>query len=150
MVIIVKKDTPKNKITSLIERLEKRNFKTHLSEGETTTIIGLVGDTSHLDINAIRALDIVEDARRVSEPFKKANRKFHQDDTVIDVNGIRIGGGHFAVIAGPCSVESKEQIAQVARSVVDSGANMVREERINRGLPLIHFKAWRSADWIFC
>lgn len=126
MVIIVKKDTPKNRVADLVQKLEQRNFKTHLSEGETTTIIGLVGDTSSLDINTIKALDMVEDVRRVSEPFKKANRKFHQDDTIIDVGGVRIGGGHFALIAGPCSVESREQIAGIAESVVKNGANMVR------------------------
>jgi 3-deoxy-7-phosphoheptulonate synthase len=106
--------------------LEKRDFKTHLSEGENTTIIGLIGDTSTIDINSLRALDIVEDVRRVSEPYKKANRKFHADDTVVDVNGIRIGGGHFAVIAGPCSVESAEQIEEISGDIKKSGANFLR------------------------
>lgn len=126
MIIIVKKGTPKHEVDGLIASFEARQFRTHLSEGDSTTIVGLIGDTSALDINSIRALDIVEDVRRVSEPFKKANRKFHEDDTVIDVGNVRIGGGHFAVIAGPCSVESLEQIREVAEDVVAAGASMVR------------------------
>lgn len=126
MIIIVKKGTPQAKLDHLLASFEARNYKTHLSQGDSTTIVGLIGDTSALDINSIRALDIVEDVRRVSEPFKKANRKFHEDDTVIDVGGVKIGGGHFAVIAGPCSVESLEQICEVAQDVVAAGASMVR------------------------
>lgn len=126
MIIIIRKDAPDEKLQKLISTFEERNYRTHLSEGDSTTILGLIGDTSVLDINAIRALDIVDDVRRVSEPFKQANRKFHSDDTVISVGGIRIGGGHFAVIAGPCSVESREQIGEVAAAVVAAGANFVR------------------------
>ncbi len=126
MIIIVKKDTPKQQVGQLIHDLEQKNFKTHLSEGDNTTIIGLIGDTSTVDINSLKAIDIVEDVRRVTEPYKKANRKFHSDDTVIDVGGIKIGGGHFALIAGPCSVESKEQICEITQSIVHSGANFLR------------------------
>ena len=102
MIIIVKQNTPREKVSELIHSLEGQNFKTHLSEGENTTIIGLVGDTSVVDIDNLKARDIVEDVRRVSEPYKKANRKFHTDDTIIEVRGQKIGGGHFAVMAGPC------------------------------------------------
>ncbi|MBD5560021.1 MAG: 3-deoxy-7-phosphoheptulonate synthase [Clostridia bacterium] len=126
MIIIVRPGTSREKLDRLIASFEARNFGTHLSEGETATIVGLIGDTSSLDINSIRALDIVEDVRRVSEPYKKANRKFHTDDTVIDVGGVRLGGGYFAVIAGPCSVESARQISEVARLVTAAGAGMVR------------------------
>lgn len=126
MIVIVRQGTPRDDLNRLLSSLEKQNFKTHLSEGENTTIVGLIGDTSVVDINRLKALDIVEDVRRVTEPFKKANRKFHADDTVVDVSGIRVGGGHFAVIAGPCSVESSEQIAGIAESVLESGANMLR------------------------
>ena len=126
MIIIVKQNTPKNKVNDLIHALEQQNFKTHLSEGENTTIIGLVGDTSVVDIDMLKARDIVEDVRRVSEPYKKANRKFHTDDTVIDVLGSRIGGGHFAVMAGPCSVESEAQILEVGEHIKKSGANFLR------------------------
>lgn len=126
MIIIVKQNTPKNKVNDLIHALEQQNFKTHLSEGENTTIIGLVGDTSVVDIDMLKARDIVEDVRRVSEPYKKANRKFHTDDTVIDVLGNRIGGGHFAVMAGPCSVESEAQILEVGKRIKKSGANFLR------------------------
>lgn len=126
MIVIIRQDAPQDRIDRLLRELEARNFKTHLSEGSHTTIVGLIGDTSVVDINRLKALDIVEDVRRVTEPFKKANRKFHADDTVVDVDGIRIGGGHFAVIAGPCSVESEEQMDLVAASVLESGANMIR------------------------
>lgn len=126
MIVIVRNDAPREKLENLLTSLEKRNFRLHLSEGEHTTIVGLIGDTSVLDINSLKALDIVEDVRRVSEPFKKANRKFHAEDTVLDIHGIRIGGGHFAVIAGPCSVESEDQIAGIAEAVTADGANMLR------------------------
>lgn len=126
MIIIVKQNTPKEKVSELIGSLQAQNFKTHLSEGESTTIIGLVGDTSVVDIDSLKARDIVEDVRRVSEPYKKANRKFHTDDTIINVGGNKIGGGHFALMAGPCSVESKEQILEVSKDILASGANFLR------------------------
>lgn len=126
MIIIIKNDTKKSELESLIKSFEAKNLKTHLSEGERTTIIGLIGDTSQLDINTIQSLDIVEDVRRVSEPYKKANRKFHEEDTVIEVAGRRIGGGYFGLIAGPCSVESEAQIIEVAQDVKKSGANFLR------------------------
>ncbi len=126
MIIIVKKDIEREKLNDLIKKLEEKNFRTHLSEGANTTIVGLIGDTSTIDINSLRAFDIIEDVRRVSEPYKKANRKFHEDDTVIDIGGIKIGGGHFGVIAGPCSVENEGQIDTISRSVKQSGANFLR------------------------
>ena len=94
-----------------------------LKEGE---VLGLVGDTSVVDIDLLRALDIVEDVKRVQEPYKNANRKFHEDDTVIPVGDTQIGGGGFTVIAGPCSIESEEQVCEIARAVKASGATMLR------------------------
>ena len=126
MIIIIKKNTSKEKIERLIAAFEKKDFKTHLSEGENTTIIGLIGDTSLVDINALKANDIIEDVRRVSEPYKKVNRKFHMHDSVVTVDGQRIGAGHFAVIAGPCSVESPEQILDITERIKKSGANFLR------------------------
>lgn len=126
MIVIVKKDTPQDKLDHLLRMLNEQKFETHVSKGEHTTIVGLIGDTSVIDIDQLRALDIVEEVRRVSEPFKKANRKFHDEDTVVDVKGVRVGGGYFAIIAGPCSVESPEQIDSIAKSVLASGANMLR------------------------
>lgn len=126
MIIIVKPNTPKENVNDLIHTLEQQSFKTHLSEGENTTIIGLVGDTSVVDIDMLKARDIVYDVRRVSEPYKKANRKFHTDDTIINVQGNLIGGSHFAVMAGPCSVESEAQILEIGEKIKKSGANFLR------------------------
>ncbi len=126
MIVILKKNIRPDQIDQLVHKLEQKNFRTHLSAGEDTTIIGLIGDTSSIDINSIKAIDIVEDVRRVTEPYKKANRKFHEDDTVITVGGQQIGGGHFAVIAGPCSVETPEQILEISEQIKGSGANFLR------------------------
>lgn len=126
MIIIVKNNTPQPQLDQLIKTLKEQNFEIHLSQGANTTIVGLVGDTSAVDINTLKALNIVEDVRRVSEPYKKANRKFHSDDTVIEAGGLKIGGGNFAVIAGPCSVESKDQILEISKSIKQSGANFLR------------------------
>ena len=110
MIVILKKNPDKNQMDSLTNWFRSLGVEPHVSVGSHQTIIGLVGDTSRVDMDVIRAMDIVEDVRRIQEPFKNANRKFHPEDTVIDVGGVKIGGGHFAVMAGPCSVESEEQI----------------------------------------
>ncbi len=125
MIIICKK-AQQSHINNLIERFENSGFKTHLSQGTETTIIGLIGDTSKIVIEDIEALDMVEKVQRVSEPYKLVNRKFHEEDTVIDVNGTKIGGNHFAVMAGPCSVESEEQIVSCAKAVKAAGATFLR------------------------
>jgi 3-deoxy-7-phosphoheptulonate synthase len=98
----------------------------HISSGDYQTVLGLVGDTSRIDTELLEGLDIVCQVTRVTEPFKNANRKFHPDDTVIDAGGVKIGGGNFAIIAGPCSIESEEQIIEVAKAVKEAGANMLR------------------------
>ena len=101
-------------------------LEVHISQGEFKTIIGLIGDTVKVDINLVESLNIIESVKRITEPFKNANRKFHTDDSVVDINGFKIGGGSFQIIAGPCSVESREQIIAVAESVKASGANLLR------------------------
>ncbi len=126
-MIVVLKDKPNQKqLDNLIQWLESMNIDINYSQGKNTTILGLIGDTSVVDIDLISALDIVEDVKRITEPYKNANRKFHPQDTVVDVNGVKIGGGNFQIIAGPCSVESLEQIVSVAESVKESGASMLR------------------------
>ena len=117
MIIILKNGAEQNKISELKERLLSMGLKLHESTGEHTQLIGLVGDTSHIDMDDLAALSIVDAVRRVSEPYKAANRKFHPADTVIKVGEAEIGGGSATVIAGPCSVESEEQIISVAKSV---------------------------------
>ena len=107
MIVILKKDAEEQKVDVLRQWLINQEVDIHESIGEYQTIWGLVGDTSKIDTDLIEGLDIVEGVRRVSEPYKQANRKFHPDDTVIDLgNGIKIGGGSFQIMAGPCSVES--------------------------------------------
>ena len=126
MVIIMKPGTSQNEIRKLAAKFEADNFKVGITTGVDCSILGLVGDTSHLDIDSILLNDHVERVMRVSEPYKKANRKFHPTDTVVDVNGVRVGGGNFVVMAGPCSVESEDQIIDVAKSVQKAGASMLR------------------------
>ena len=128
MIIIVKPEKKKERVNDLIHWIESQNLRTHLSTGDYSTIIGVIGDTSKLDSELIRGLDIVENVKRVSEPYKSANRKFHPQDSVIQVGADKrlVGGGHFAMIAGPCSVESEEQIISVAQSVKAAGATMLR------------------------
>ena len=126
MVVALKRNVSEEKRNQLIDWLKGMGIGVHISEGEYNTVLGLIGDTSKVDKDLIESLDIVESVTRVSESFKCCNRKFHPDDTVIDVKGVKIGGGHFCMIAGPCSVESEEQIVAVAKAVKDAGANMLR------------------------
>lgn len=127
MIVILKNNPEKKQLDNLISWLNGMNVDIHFTEGSTKTIMGLVGDTASVDIDLIQALDIVEDVKRVQEPYKNANRKFHPDDTVIEIApGIKIGGGNFQVIAGPCSVESEEQVCTVAKAVKASGARLYR------------------------
>ncbi len=126
MIIVLKKNPEEKQLQNLMAWLNSLNISIYPTEGQTHTILGLVGDTSHVDIDLLRALDIVEDVKRVQEPYKNANRKFHEDDTVVKVGGTQVGGGAFTVIAGPCSIETEEQICQVAEAVKTSGATMLR------------------------
>ena len=126
MVIILKDNADPRQLEALKKWVETQNVHVHQSQGSHQTILGLVGDTVHIDIDMIKQLEIVEDVRRIQEPFKSANRKFHPMDTVIDVSGHLVGDGNLCVIAGPCSIESETQIMTVARSVKKSGASMLR------------------------
>ena len=126
MIVLLKPNPDKAQLDSLIKWLESKGVEIHPTVGTTQTILGLVGDTSHLDIDLISALDIVAGVRRVQEPYKNANRKFHPDDTVIKVGNTVIGGGNLTLIAGPCSVESEEQICAIAKQLKESGATLLR------------------------
>lgn len=126
MIIILKKDPDPAQLESLVAWLREKGLQVHTSTGESHIVLGLVGDTASMDIDLIAALDIVETVRRVQEPYKKANRKFHPKDTIIEVAGRQIGGGTLTIMAGPCSVESEEQILAVAQAVKESGATMLR------------------------
>ncbi|MBR3692002.1 MAG: 3-deoxy-7-phosphoheptulonate synthase [Clostridia bacterium] len=126
MIVILKENPNEKQLQSLIDWLRDKNITIHESEGTSHRILGLVGDTSALDMDIISALDIVEEVKRVQEPYKDANRKFHPEDTVIPVGNTQIGGGTLTLMAGPCSVETEEQILTVARAVKAAGATMLR------------------------
>ncbi len=126
MIVILKDRQSKSQIDALTEWIAKQGVSVQCCEGTHQTILGLIGDTSHIDIDLLRALDIVDDVKRVQEPYKKANRKFHPEDTIVRVGSAAIGGGEFAVIAGPCSVESEQQVCDVAEAVRAAGAGMLR------------------------
>lgn len=126
MIIILKPQASRERVQELLHGMEEKGLSCHFSTGIQTTIVGIIGDTSKVDVDAVRANDIVEDVKRVSEPYKAANRKFHPEDTVVSAGPASIGGGHFGVIAGPCSVESEEQIIGVAQAVKASGAAFLR------------------------
>ena len=126
MIAVIKNDATKQQLDNLIDWFNKQGVKVHLSQGEYCTVLGLIGDTTKIDVDLLNGLDIIESVTRISEPFKKANRKFHPDDTIVDVGGVKIGGGNFEFIAGPCSVESKEQVIEIAQAVKASGANLLR------------------------
>lgn len=126
MIVIVKRDSKQEQIQQFIGWLEEMGLQVHLSQGLVQTIIGLVGDTSQVDINLVRSMDIVEDVKRILEPYKNANRKFHPENTVVRVGSATFGDGSLSLIAGPCSVESEEQIIAIAKEVKAAGAVMLR------------------------
>lgn len=126
MIIILKDDAEPKQFDNLIQWLKSFGMDIHQSQGKSTKILGLVGDTTEIDINLIKALDIVEDVKRIQEPYKNANRKFHPRDTVVEIGDVKLGGGNFQIIAGPCSVESPEQISEIAMSVKEAGAGLLR------------------------
>ncbi len=126
MIVILKNNVEQTQVQQLVKDFEAQNFAVHFSQGANTTILGLVGDTAHVDVEKILTIDIVRDVRRISEPYKAASRSFHPQDTIVQVGDLRIGAGTFTVIAGPCSVESEEQMATVAASVKASGAAFLR------------------------
>ncbi len=126
MIAILKQGTTPEQTQHLVDWLKQMNLDVHISEGAEVTVLGLIGDTSRVDMELLKSLEMVETVKRVSEPFKQANRKFHPKDTIITAGGARIGGGYFTMIAGPCSVESEEQIIEVAQAVKASGAGILR------------------------
>ena len=126
MIAVLKHGTTPSQIQHLVDWLKLMNLDVHISEGTEVTILGLIGDTMRVDIDLLKSLEIVERVTRVSEPFKQANRKFHPKDTIVEAGNARIGGGYFAMIAGPCSVESEDQIIEVAQAVKASGAHILR------------------------
>ncbi|MBO4217369.1 MAG: 3-deoxy-7-phosphoheptulonate synthase [Clostridia bacterium] len=126
MIVVLKANTAKEKQNQLIEWFRGMGLGVHISDGDYQTVLGLIGDTSKIDTELVASLDIVDSVKRVTETFKCCNRKFHPDDTVIEVGNVKIGGGNFCMIAGPCSVESEEQIVEVAKAVKAAGADMLR------------------------
>ena len=126
MIAVLKPQTSDKQIENLSSWLKAQGLDVHISKGSTHTVIGLVGDTSKIDEDLLMGLDMVESVKRISEPFKSANRKFHPDDSVITVGNTSVGGKEFAIMAGPCSVESEEQVMQIALAVKAAGATMLR------------------------
>ncbi|MBQ4345695.1 MAG: 3-deoxy-7-phosphoheptulonate synthase [Oscillospiraceae bacterium] len=126
MIVVLKQNPDAQQLSTLIDWLKEKHIEVHTSTGELHTILGLVGDTAAIDADLISALDIVEDVKRVQEPYKNANRKFHPENTVVTVGDTQIGGGTLTLMAGPCSVESEEQIVAIAKSVKASGATLLR------------------------
>lgn len=126
MIITVKKEATKQDIDLLIQKLELQNVQVHAIYGENYNVFGLVGDTSKIDEKNLMANPIITDIQRVSQPYKLANRMFHPEDTIVDINGIKIGGKKIVMIAGPCSVEGQDQITRIAKEVKEAGADMLR------------------------
>jgi len=126
MIIVLKQEAKTEDVTRIEKTIEEKGLQVHVSKGENQTIMGLIGDTTKVDPESIEVDPAVEKVMHVSEPYKLANRAFHPEDSVIDVGGVKIGGGHLAVIAGPCSVESKEQVIEIAKAAKAAGANLLR------------------------
>ena len=126
MIVVLKPGVAREKKESLIQWLEHQGLQVHVSDGQFQTVLGLIGDASHLDLDLVGSLEIVDKVSRVTEPFKCCNRKFHPEALVVSAGGVPVGGGHFALIAGPCSVETEGQIVAVARAVKAAGADLLR------------------------
>ena len=126
MIVVLKQKAKKEQIERLTKQIEAKGLKVNPVIGTEKSILGLVGDTTQVDPSSIEANEIVESVMHVQEPFKKANRLFHPENTIVDVNGVKIGGKKITVIAGPCSVESEEQIVEIAKEVKELGANFLR------------------------
>ena len=126
MIVVLNPGASPERTQHLIHWLEEQNLGVHVSKGEYQTVLGLIGNTSKVDMEMLQSLDIVDSVTRVSDPFKAVNRKFHPDDSTIVAGPASIGGGHFGLIAGPCSVETEEQIIYVAQQVKAAGANFLR------------------------
>lgn len=126
MIAVLKQGATKQQIDNLCNWFKGQGIDVHISEGKFYTVLGLIGDTSKIDVDMLQDLDIIESVKRISDPFKSANRKFHPEDSVISIGNLKIGGGNFQIIAGPCSIETHEQILEVAERVKASGASILR------------------------
>ena len=126
MIVVLKHGVSEDKRAQLITWLESQGLKIHISVGEFQTVLGLIGDTTSVDLDLVESLEIVDSVKRVTEPFKCCNRKFHPEDMVVEIGDVKVGGGNFVMIAGPCSVESEEQIVAVAKAVKAAGAKLMR------------------------
>jgi len=126
MIIVLKKGATKKELNKVVEFIKNQGLKVHISKGAERTIIGAVGDVRRLDEDHLRSLHFVEKVMRVLKPFKLASREFHPDNTIIDINGIKIGGREIVVIAGPCAIESEEQLMKTAKAVKSAGAKVLR------------------------
>ena len=126
MIIVLKPHTTKDDVSRVENMVKKRGLNTHVVQGEEMTVIGCIGDTAKVDSKLFEIDSAVDKVMHVQEPYKLANRAFHPEDTIVDVDGVKVGGGHMALIAGPCSVESEEQVIAIAKEVKAAGANMLR------------------------
>ncbi len=126
MIIVVKKDCDKKQLDNLLRWIKNQGLGVTISQGESSVVLGLIGDTPKVDVDLVRSMEIVESVRRIQEPYKSANRKFHPEDTIVDVGGYKFGGNNFQIIAGPCSVESEKQVIEIAKAVKKAGANLLR------------------------
>lgn len=126
MIIVFKPKTKDEDVQKIVKQVEAKGLTTHIVVGEETTICGIIGDVTKVDPRQIEVSPVVDHVMRVSEPYKLANRAFHPEDSIIDVSGVKVGGDHLALIAGPCSVESKEQVIEIAKAAKAAGANMLR------------------------
>lgn len=126
MIIVFKPKTSEKDLMKVVGKIEDLGLTAHISQGEETTIVGIVGDVLKIDTHSIEVEESVQKVMRVSEPYKLANRAFHPEDSIIDVDGVKIGGNHLALIAGPCSVESKKQVIEIAKAAKQAGANLLR------------------------
>ncbi len=126
MIVVLKENSDQEQLNNLVDWIKSLGLDIHFCKGVHQTVMGLLGDTALVDINLIKALEIVEDVMRVQEPYKNANRKFHPLDSVFNIGNTTVGGGSFSLIAGPCSVESEEQICSIAKEVKAAGATMLR------------------------
>ena len=148
MIIVLKPHTTEENIARVENLVKNRGLDTHIVRGTEMTIIGCIGDTTLIDPRQFEVDSCVDKVMHVQEPYKLANRAFHPEDSVIDVSGVKIGGGHLGLIAGPCSVESFDQVLEVARAAKASGANLLRGGAFNRGPAPTPSRVSDWKDWI--
>ena len=143
MIVVLKRNSDKEHVEKLMQHFTDMGLRINYSQGADTLILGLMGDTTRLDEGDIMAYDVVERVQRVTEPFKAVNRKFHPEDTIIEVAGRKIGAGYFNVMAGPCSVENEAQIIECAERVKAAGASFLRGGAFKPRTSPYSFQVWR-------